>query len=77
MPTPPEPEPTVADLAERFLHVHLKVNRKPSTAATYRGHLDCHILPARGRGRSARSDAARSRRCITGFATRLPPPMRS
>ena len=48
MPAPPEPEPTVADLAERFLRVHVKVNHKPSTPATYRGHLDCHILPALG-----------------------------
>ena len=48
MPAPPEPELTVADLAERFMRVHVKVNCKPSTAATYRGHLDCHILPALG-----------------------------
>ena len=48
MPGPPEPEPTVADLAERFMRVHVKVNCKPSTAATYRGHLECHILPALG-----------------------------
>ena len=37
MPTPPAPEPTVADLAERFMRVHVKVNCKPSTAATYCG----------------------------------------
>ncbi len=48
MPAPPAPEPTVADLAERFMRVHVKVNCKPSTAATYRSHLDCHILPALG-----------------------------
>ena len=30
MPAPPEPEPTVADLAERFLRVHIQVNCKPS-----------------------------------------------
>ena len=45
---PPAPEPTVADLAERFMRVHVKVRCKPSTARTYRGHLDCHILPALG-----------------------------
>ena len=44
----PAPEPTVADLAECFMRVHVKVHCKPSTAATYRGHLDCHILPALG-----------------------------
>ena len=48
IPGPPEPELTVADLAEHFMRVHVKVNCKPSTAATYRGHLDCHILPALG-----------------------------
>ena len=48
MPAPPAPEPTVGDLAERFMRVHVKVNCKPSTAATYRGHLDCHILPTLG-----------------------------
>ena len=48
MPAPPAPEPTVADLAEHFMRVHVKVNCKPSTAATYRGHLDCHNLPALG-----------------------------
>ena len=30
------------------MRVHVKVNCKPSTAATYRGHLECHILPALG-----------------------------
>ena len=48
MSAPPEPELNVAGLAERFMCVHVKVNCKPSTAATYRGHLDCHILPALG-----------------------------
>ena len=48
MPAPLEPELTIADLAERFMRVHVKMNCKPSTAATYRGHLGCHILPALG-----------------------------
>ena len=48
MPVPPEPELSVADLAERFMRLHVNVNCKPSTAATYSGHLDCHILPALG-----------------------------
>ena len=48
MPAPPAPEPTVAELAERFMRVHVKTRCKPSTARTYQGHLDCHILPALG-----------------------------
>ena len=48
MPGPPEPELSVADLAERFVRVHVKVNCKTGTAAKYRGHLDRHILPALG-----------------------------
>jgi len=44
----PAPEPTVAELAERFMRVHVKAHCKPSTARTYQGHLDCHILPALG-----------------------------
>ena len=48
MPAPPAPELSVAELAERFMRLHVKVNCNPSTAATYRGHLDCHILPALG-----------------------------
>ncbi|MCY4350410.1 MAG: tyrosine-type recombinase/integrase [Thiotrichales bacterium] len=45
---PPAPPLTVADLAERFLRVHVKTHCKPSTAVTYRGHLDRHILPVLG-----------------------------
>ena len=30
------------------MRLHVKVHCKPSTAVTYRGHLDCHILPALG-----------------------------
>ena len=48
MPAPPAPEPTVAELAERFMRVHVKTHCKPSTAVTYRSHLECHILSALG-----------------------------
>ena len=48
VPAPPEPDLTVAELAERFLRVHVMVHCKPSTAATYRFMLDKHILPVLG-----------------------------
>ena len=42
---PPAPEePTVADLAERFLAAHVEVNCKPRTVETYRSLLRLHIL---------------------------------
>ena len=47
-PEPPPPEPTVADLAERFMEAHVKINCKPSSAMHYRRTLDNHILPALG-----------------------------
>ena len=47
-PQPPKPEPTVADLAERYLSAHVAVNCKPATAAGYRRTLKLHILPALG-----------------------------
>ncbi|MDW4496353.1 tyrosine-type recombinase/integrase [Sulfitobacter sp. D35] len=39
---------TVAEIAERWMANHVEPKRKPSTAALYRGVLDCHILPALG-----------------------------
>ena len=42
------PEPTVADLAERFLRTHVAVECKATTMETYRQRLDSHILPALG-----------------------------
>ncbi len=49
-PAAPEPgdEPTVADLAERYLRTHVAVHCKASTAELYRGALDNHVLPALG-----------------------------
>ena len=43
-----EAEPTVADLAERYMRAHVAVNCKPSTAVRYRGVLGNSILPALG-----------------------------
>ena len=48
MPAPAQPEPTVADLAERFMRAHVEVNCKPATAGFYSHALDKHILPALG-----------------------------
>lgn len=45
---PAEPEPTVAELAERYWRVHVEVNCKPRTAELYRGIVHNHILPALG-----------------------------
>ena len=46
---PPEPEePTVADLAQRYMEAHVEVNCKPGTVKNYRALLRLHILPALG-----------------------------
>ena len=47
-PPPPAPEPTVADLAERYLRVHVATHCNAGTAGRYRAHLKNHILPALG-----------------------------
>ena len=39
---------TVADLAERFLTVHVAVHCKPNTLASYRGVLNNHVVPMLG-----------------------------
>ena len=44
---PPE-GPTVADLAERYMRVHVAAMCNAHTARIYRGSLDNHILPALG-----------------------------
>ena len=46
---PPEPAFTVADLAERYMEVHVAVNCNAHTQGIYRGSLDNHILPALGK----------------------------
>ena len=45
---PPEAEPTVAGLAERFMRTHVEKHLKPGTVAAYRTVLDKYILPALG-----------------------------
>ena len=40
--------PTVADLAERYMRVHVAAMCNAHTARIYRGSLDNHILPALG-----------------------------
>ena len=47
-PVPPPEEPTVADLAERFMTAHVEVNCKPGTVKNYRSLLRLCILPDLG-----------------------------
>ena len=54
-------EPTVAELAGRYMRFHVAVNTGPSTAELYRGVIDNHILPALGErkiGAVRRNDVA-------------------
>ena len=44
----PSEEPTVADLAKRYLEAHVAVQCKASSASSYRQLLRGHILPALG-----------------------------
>lgn len=50
LPDPPAemPEPTVADLAERYMEFHVKVTCKPATIENYRRALRLQILPELG-----------------------------
>ena len=47
-PVPPEPEPTVADLAARCMRAYVKVHCKPKTEKLYRTAIDRHIVPTLG-----------------------------
>ena len=49
-PFPPAPalEPTVADLAERYMTAHVEVNCRPKTVETFRRAVDRYILPELG-----------------------------
>ena len=47
-PKPPAPEPTMAELAERYMEMHVAKNCKPGTFETFRRTVDLHILPALG-----------------------------
>ena len=44
----PAPEPTVSDLAERFMRTHVVAHCRPGTAQGYRYSLEKHVLPALG-----------------------------
>ena len=47
-PEEPTPEPTVADLAERYMREYVELHCKPATVSHYRGILRKHIVPALG-----------------------------
>ena len=47
-PEEPTPEPTVADLAERYMREYVELHCKPVTVSHYRGILRKHIVPALG-----------------------------
>ena len=47
-PGPPAAEPTLSDLAERFMGAHVRQHCRPSTAAGYRSLLEKHVLPELG-----------------------------
>ena len=47
-PPEPEPEPTVADLAARYLKAHVEVNCQPGTAANFRRIVERYIVPELG-----------------------------
>ena len=41
-------EPTVADLARRYLEAHVAVNCRPATQETFQRLIDLYILPGLG-----------------------------
>ena len=47
-PPAPAPEPTVADLAERYMTAHVEVNCRPKTVETFRRAVDRYIVPELG-----------------------------
>lgn len=48
VPPPPEPEATMADLAERYMREYVPSHCKPSSAEVYQRAIANHILPALG-----------------------------
>ena len=48
-PAPATREPTVADLAERYVRAHLEVNCRPGTVETFGRCIDAYIVPELGR----------------------------
>ena len=47
-PAPPAPEPTMADLAERYMKAHVEVNCRPKTVEVFRRVVNLYILPELG-----------------------------
>ena len=47
-PEPPAPEPTVAELAERYMKAHVEVNCRPGTVETFGRVVRLYILPELG-----------------------------
>ena len=56
VPSPEPSEPTVADLAARYMAAHVKVNCRPLTVKKYEGLLRLHILPELGGLRLSEAD---------------------
>ena len=48
VPKEPAPEPTVADLAERYVRAHLEVNCRPGTVETFGRVVRLYIVPELG-----------------------------
>ena len=48
LPEPPAPEPTVADLAERYMEAHVRVNCRPGTVETFGRVVRFYIVPELG-----------------------------
>ena len=48
VPKEPAPEPTVADLAERYMEAHVEVNCRPKTVETFGRIVRLHIVPELG-----------------------------
>lgn len=58
---------TVAEIAERWMANHVEPKRKASTAALYRGVLNCHVLPALGSKKAVsltRQDVAKMHQAV-------------
>ena len=47
-PEPPPPEPTVADLAERYMKAHVEVDCRPSTVETFGRVVRLYVVPELG-----------------------------
>ena len=56
VPPAPAPEPTVADLADRYVKVHLEVNCRPGTVETFGRVVRLYIVPELGHLRLSEVD---------------------